>query len=357
MNHLNVKKKLKTILLSIVSIAAFATGSASLSAAELEPKEFKVLGTWNSLTQYKNHEEPFWTKTLPNATDGKVSGQIISISVMGLKGYETLNLLKNGVFDVGNMVVAYVTQSVPEMEGIDLAGVATDMAASRRNVDAYRDTINQYLAEENLQMLAVYPFGRQYVFCRDPFKSLNDLKGRKIRTSSATHADFLSGVGAVNVTIPFGEVIPAIQKGVVDCAVTGALPAYDAKWAEVISHMYNMPLNMGLAAMYTNKANWDKLDASSRTFLNKQISNWEDATWKGLGEEDAEGVACLIGDKSNCSKKAYEMTLVKMTDTDLKQRDQILQNNVFPQWLKRCGDSCKAVWNDTIGKVSTVSIK
>lgn len=354
MKHRNTFKKL---IATLLTASAMVSSSATLSAAELQPKDFKVLGTWNSLTQYINYEEPFWTKTLPDASEGKVGGEIISISVMGLKGYETLNLLKNGVFDVGNMVVAYVTQSVPEMEGIDLAGVATDMAASRRNADAYRDTINQYLAEENLQMLAVYPFGRQYVFCRDPLTGLTDLKGRKIRTSSATHADFLTGTGAVNVTIPFGEVIPAIQKGVVDCAVTGALPAYDAKWAEVISHMYSMPLNMGLAAMYTNKANWDKLDAGTREFLSEQITAWEDATWKGMTQEDEEGVACLTGDKTNCSKNTYDMTLVQVADGDLKQRDDILQKHVFTEWLKRCGDDCKAVWNGTIGNTADITIQ
>src|SRR3546814_13317659 len=54
---------------------------------------------------------------------------------------------------------------------------------------------------------------------------------------SISMADFLDGVGAVGVTIPFAEVVPSIQQGVVDCGVTGLLSDYEAKWWQV-THRY-----------------------------------------------------------------------------------------------------------------------
>ena len=345
---------------SMAAMAAISIGLAAGAAQgdEVKTHQLKVLGTWSSLSQYKNYEEPFWTKTLPSATGGKISGQIVSISVMGLKGYETLNLLQNGVFDMGNMVVAYVTGAAPAMEGIDLSGVATDMATSQNLADSYRGVINETLASQNLIMLAHYPFGRQFIFCNEEFNGLEGLKGRKVRTSSATHADLLTGAGATTVSIPFGEVIPAIQNGVVDCAVTGAIPAYDAKWHEVVNYVSALPLNMGMSGLYGNKAKWDSMDDASRAALEKQIRAWEADTWTRYVKEEGEGLSCLTGDAAGCSKgKPNNMTLVEITDTDKKAVGEILQSHVFPGWLKRCGDvDCKGPWNASIGKAAGISI-
>ena len=87
-----------TRALATTAALCLSTAATIAQADDIKTHQLKVLGTWSSLSQYKNYEEPFWTKTLPGATDGKISGQIVSVSVMGLKGYETLNLLQNGVF-------------------------------------------------------------------------------------------------------------------------------------------------------------------------------------------------------------------------------------------------------------------
>ena len=44
------------------------------------------------------------------------------------------------------------------------------------------------------------------------------------------------GSNASAVTIAFAEVVPALQKGVADCGITGTMPAYNAKWWQVVTH-------------------------------------------------------------------------------------------------------------------------
>ena len=44
------------------------------------------------------------------------------------------------------------------------------------------------------------------------------------RVYSTTLGDFVEGAGGVSVTIPFAEVVPALQKGVADCGITGTMP-------------------------------------------------------------------------------------------------------------------------------------
>ena len=56
-------------------------------------------------------------------------------------------------------------------------------------------------------------------WCRDKFATISDLKGKKVRIFNKTQADFVSALGAETITMPFPEVVPALQRGVVDCAL------------------------------------------------------------------------------------------------------------------------------------------
>jgi TRAP-type C4-dicarboxylate transport system substrate-binding protein len=345
--------------LAASAIAALsALASHGVMAQDLTPQNFNVMGTWNNLNPYKNFEEPFWTKTLPENSAGKLTATLRSMTELNVKGYETLALLKQGVFNFGHATIAYVTGNVPQMEGIDLAAVATDMEASRRNAEAFKDGVNKHLNErEGVRIIALYPFSSQYIFCRNEIAGLADLKGLKIRTSSATHADFIEGAGAVNVTIPFAEVVPALQNGVVDCAVTGSMSAYGGQWQEVVKSVYVLPINMGLSAMFVSNQYWDGLEQTTRDFMAEQIAEWEDTAWAGLAAEDAEGIACLTGSGTCSAGEAASIIAVPVSEADLKARDDILQSHVFPRWVARCGDGCAAEWNESIGKVAGMTIQ
>ena len=328
------------------------------AAQDLPQQNFNVMGTWSNLNPYTNYEAPFWNKTLPGNSGGKLTATLRSMTELNVKGYETLALLKQGVFNFGHATIAYVTGNVPQMEGIDLAAVATDMETSRRNAEAFKETVNRHLsAREGVQILALYPFSSQYIFCRDEISGIADLKGRKIRTSSATHADFIEGAGAVNVTIPFAEVVPALQTGVVDCAVTGSMSAYGGKWQEVVKSVYVLPINMGLSALFVSEQYWNGLDPAVRDHMAKEIADWENHAWAGLTAEDNEGIACLTGSGACSAGEPASIILVPVSDADLEARNAILQSHVLPRWVSRCGTDCAPEWNETIGKVAGMMIQ
>ena len=75
------------------------------------------------------------------------------------------------------------------------------------------------------------------------------LKGKKIRVHSASLGDYVEGAGGTSVTMSFGEVLPALQKGVVDCAITDAMSAYRGKWPEVIKHA--VPSKLAYSVSFT----------------------------------------------------------------------------------------------------------
>jgi len=67
---------------------------------------------------------------------------------------------------------------------------------------------------------------------------VSDLKGRKVRVFNKTMSDFIQAVGGTTISMAFAEVVPALQRGVVDCAVTGTMSGFTAGWPEVTTHQF-----------------------------------------------------------------------------------------------------------------------
>ena len=239
-----------------------------------------------------------------------------------------------------------------------MAGVSTTMEMSRTVAQTYAPAVADKLAErQGAVMLATYPFSSAFIFCSKPIASLADLEGKKIRTYSASLADFVRGAGGVSVTVPFAEIAPALERGVADCAITGSMSAYQTKLQDVTTHVYGLPLNVGLVGVYANKQKWDALDDATRDFMSAQITAWENRVWDELGSLGEEGINCMTGRGACDYGEPAGLTYVEMTPSDDEKRLQILQDTVFPAWLERCGEGCKEGWNASAGEAIGILIK
>ena len=333
-------------------LATALLGAAAGAAAEIRPYNFKVVGTWGNLSNWKKHESRLWNETLPDVTDGALTAQAAPLTELGLKGFEVMRLLKLGVFDVAHGVVGYVAKENAVIEGIDLSTLVQDWDTMREVVKAYKPVFDRAFHETyGAKVLAVYPFPSQMVWCAKPVNRIEDLKGKKIRVYSATLGDFVEGAGGVSVTIPFAEVVPALQKGTADCAITGTMPAYRAKWYEVITHAYLMRVGYTATFAAINLKTWNRMNAQTQSVLTAQFAAFEDRAWDETIKEDEMGIICNTN-TGNCTEGAPgSMKKVVPGKADLKVRETILHDFVLKRWAQRCGAACVKEWNATVGAV------
>jgi hypothetical protein len=198
----------------------------------------------------------------------------------------------------------------------------------------------------------LYTFPSQQIWCKitDGKTELGDLKGKKIRAYSTTQSDFIEGLGASAVTLAFAEVVPALQRGVADCGVTGTLPAYNAKWWQVVTH--NIRVRLGYAATFLafNKDSWNALSEDTRKLIQDKASEVEKEMWEAVRKEDNDGMACNA--KGPCPYgDPGGMTPVELTDAGKTLLKKIVDEYVVARFAKRCGSACAKEWNETIGKV------
>ena len=341
---------MKGRLASALMAGGLALAAATAAAAQ-EKVVLKVVGTWGNLSNWTKVEQPFWNETLPKASNGMITAQASPQTELGLKGFEIMRLLKLGVFDVAHALPIYIAEDAT-VEGMDLAGVARDFATARKITEAYEPVLAKALEEQyNAKLLNQYPFPSQIFYCNKPIDGIESLAGRKIRVQGASQGDFVEGLGANPVTIAFAEVVPSLQKGVVDCGITGTMPAYKAKWHEVATHAF--PLRVGFTVTFTaiNMNSWNKLDPKAQETLLKASAEFEDNAWKVIEAEDQEGIFCSTGTGPCSVGEPADMTLVEPTDKDFEARDRILRDVVLKRWAQRCGADCAERWNETVGKV------
>ena len=347
-----------TTFRNIAAAIGVCTAITFAAAAEADsPVSIKGVGTWGNLTNYQKHEGPFWNGQIAKTTSGKIVGDMKPLTELGLKGFEIMRLLKLGVFDYAYGLPGYVAAENAIFEGADLSSLTQDIGTQRKVADAYFPTLEKAFAEiYNAKLLQLYPFPSQMLWCKGDVNSIADLKGKKVRVYATTLGDFVEGVGGTSVTVPFAEVIPALEKGVVDCGITGTMSAYKAKWYQVADHAFTLRVGWGLAFGAMNMNKWKSLGAERQKQLKAELDKLTDAMWKETEAEDDVAVACLTGGKCDIGESA-SMKLVKPTAADLKQRDKVAADVILARWASRCGDECAANWNKTVGPIVGLSAK
>ena len=354
----------KPSFMTATAIAVGAIGLFALNApqakAEVQKYNFEIVGTWGFLENWKKFEKKFWTEQLPAASGGKLTANAKPYTELGLKGYEVMSGLKKGAYDAVHALTSYSAKASPALEGIDLAGVIQDYGVYRKAVNAYRPVIAREIAEKyNAKLINIYTFPSQQLWCNLKDKSiknvsLKDLAGKKIRTYSRTLGDFINGLNASAVTIAFAEVVPALQKGVADCGITGTMPAYNAKWWQVVTH--NIRVRVGYAATFTaiNMDTWKALNGDTQKLIMSEGKKMEDAIWTFESSLDQMGMDCNASGPCPKGKPGGMIPIIPSAEDNAMLKD-ISKNVVLKRWAARCGTACVTEWNNTIGKVVGVT--
>lgn len=341
----------------LAAALAVSVALAPAWAEDLPATKLTVIGSTNNSNMYKLLEQPLWTTKIETDSDGKVTADLTSLTESGLKGPEIVRLLSTGALDLAHGVFGSVAADDPAFEGLDLAGLVPDIETLHEMSEAYKPVIDGIFEKHGIKLLALLPYPEQAFFCRVPVNSLDDLKGKKVRVYSRSISEFVEAVGGTPVTIPFVDVVPSLQTGTADCAITGTASGNGAKWYEVTSHLYTLSVGSALSFYAANADFWNGLDPSLKTFLEGELSDFEAKVWSLAKEETQDGINCNTGTGECKYGTKASMTLAAPSEADLARAKEIAVDVVLPSWASRCGEACVAKWNETVGKTLGVTAK
>jgi TRAP-type C4-dicarboxylate transport system substrate-binding protein len=339
---------MKTAALLAIPIALW------LGAAQAQnPPGMRIAGNFSSNTKHIALEQPFFTG-LPKALGANLNINYNPMDVLSVQAADSLRLLRSGTFDVMSVQIGMAARDDPFFEGIDLIGVSTNMSDLRKAVDAYREVFDQRLqARFNTKVMTIWPFGPQVFYCNQPIKTLDDLKGLKVRSFTPSMAALIQSLGATPVTLQFSEVYPALQRGVANCGVTSPNSGNSGKWPEVTSHFLPLSVSGAVQGHFMNLEHWKKYSPDMQKKLVAESKKLEDSMWDLANRVNGDSVNCNTGREPCKEGTKFNMTLVQVSPQDEQKVKDAVTKVVLPLWKQTCNNvdpKCTETWNNTVGK-------
>jgi len=311
-----------------------------------------------AIPQYTRVDVPMLRDGLAARSDGRIRVTLTTWPERNLNGPEIIRLTRSGQVEIGAVPLNTVSGDVPILDMVDLAGLNPTIAQARQVGEALLPEFNRALERFGVRLVALAPYPAQVLFCRERVASLAELRGRRVRTGGGSVNDFLLGVGAQPVAIGFPEVYAALERGVTDCAITGTGSGNGARWYEVTTNMYALPVSWAVFGYFVNLNWWNRLDAPARELISATFREVEDAQWR-LGDEASEdGIACNTGDRANCAigrvVETRPMSVTRPAAADLETLRGLLSTAVLPAFVRRCGAPCGETYNRLVAPISGV---
>ena len=245
-------------LLAVAAIASAALAGPS-AAQEL------IYGNWTPAQEYQNRVAmPEWIKGVDEDTKGAVKWKLIPGGQIA-DGKTTFTAVKDGLMQGGLAITPYVPNSIPSVYAIysTLIFGEDDVVAATL---AANDTIHLHcptcIAEYkafNAVGIGGWTSSAYHLACREPLKTLDDLKGKRVRATGG-NAEMLKMAGMVPVGATLVEATGLLQRGGLDCqhGVDDWLRTFG--YADFAKNLMDAPLGLSGPAvgMYLNRDTWNK---------------------------------------------------------------------------------------------------
>ncbi len=253
----------------LTGAAAAATGAATLGfpmiAKSQSPIVIKMQGAWSSTDIFNEFAMEFVDRV--NAMSG---GRLKVDYLVGgavVKSFEVTDAVSKGVLDAGHTVPVY-WYGKSKVASLFGSGPINGMDAFQTLSWIYRGG-GQALYQELLDKLGLNYVGffampmptQPLGWFKKPITNASQLKGLKYRTVGLA-ADLFQQMGAKVTQLPGGEIIPALERGVID-AFEFNNPTSDSRFGaqDVIKNyeMGSFHQAMEFFEIIINKKKWDSM--------------------------------------------------------------------------------------------------
>ncbi len=288
-------KHFRLLFCTGVGLACLAGGAPEASKAPAAPKVQAVRLTYSIFfppSHIQAQRAVEWAAEVEKRTGGKVKIDIFAGGTL-TKADQCYQGVKDGISDIGMSCLAYTRGRFPLLEGLDLPVGYPDGAAATRIAN---ELIAKYQPAEiqDTHVLYVHAHGPGILASKKPVRTLDDLKGVKVRATGLS-AKIVEMLGGAAVGMPQPETYEALQKGVVDATLCPIETLKGWKQAEVVSFVTDTSAIGYSTAMFVtmNKAKWASLPPDVQAAMTAVSAEWVAKHGEAWNTADDEGRALV----------------------------------------------------------------
>jgi len=253
-------------------IRTIAGAAALLMAAAPAPAQELRLSTFVPPVHviYREIITP-WAQDVAKATNGELKVTLYPSMQLGGKPPELFRQSKDGVVDLVFTLPGYTSPAFPRTGMIELPGLKPDGIAA---TNMMWDVLDPYLLPEyeGTKVIALWGAEDAGLMSRGKaFRSMDDLKGLRIRAPSAAQAKQVQAMGAVPIAAPITEVYPGLERGTMDGVMVPFTTILDFRLGEVAKGFtISGPIFGRSAFLITlNRKKYDSLSPASRAAIDR----------------------------------------------------------------------------------------
>lgn len=261
-----------------LSLAAVALAGALLSAAPALAQSDPVFGSWTPPMEYQNRvtmPKVFGDIEKDTGTKWKLvaGGQLAD-------GRGIFNGVRDGLMQAGGPAIAtYQPNLVPSLYAIystNILGHNDVIATTGAALETFYLNCPSCLEEFkklNSVPLSGWTSSAYMLACREPVKTLADLKGKRVRATGGA-AEFIKHLGGVPVGATLVEAVGLLQRGGLDCqyGIIDWLRTFG--YADFAKHLTDHPLGLTGPAIgfMLNRDFWNKLTPDQKKLYIKEAA-------------------------------------------------------------------------------------
>ena len=255
--------KISTVGKAFGSLVAAVLMVSQANAVELR------FGHGSSTTSYGHLAAVEFQKYVEEKSGGDIKISIFPAGQLG-KGGDIIKGVRLGTVDISMAGNPWLTGFNPVQNVLDIPFIFNDHAHVYRVLDGdIGKKVMTSLEAHDLKGLAFWEIGfRNVINSKRPIKSIDDLKGLKLRTTgNKAHIKAFELLGANPQPMPFGEVYLALQTNVVDGTEHPVNEVYAMKFHEVTNHLSLTRHAYTAMVVFMNLKRWNSLSADQQKVI------------------------------------------------------------------------------------------
>jgi TRAP-type mannitol/chloroaromatic compound transport system substrate-binding protein len=333
------------LLVAVVVLGGFFAGRAAPPPADAQtPIRWKMQTAW-PLGIFPDDAAKLLVATIDKTSGGRLK---IDVSPAGavVPPFEIQDAVSRGVLDAGHTTPGYIIGKLAAfiplthgplfgMDFIDYYGWYWEGGGHELLQEAYQQKLKM-----NVVSFQVHPEGPQAMgWFKKEIRTFNDIKGQRYRIFGIG-AETYSKLGIATVTLPGGEIVPALERGAIDGAEWVNCSDDKILGIDKIAKFHyapgmHEPVTVG--EFIINKGKWDALPADLKEVVKTsvQASYWNH--FVRFQEKTAKACQDLIAAGVKIIKTSDELNR-----SFLKAYDEIVAGNVAKdEFYKKVVDSQK----------------
>jgi TRAP-type mannitol/chloroaromatic compound transport system substrate-binding protein len=314
----------------LTGAAAAATGAASLGFPAIVKAQGPITMRWQSTWPSKDifHEYALdFAKKVNDMTGGDLRIEVLPAGAV-VPAFGLLDAVSKGTLDGGHgvLVYHYGKQNALALWGSSPAfGMDANMLLSWHKYGGGKELLQKLYASIGANVVS-FPYGPMYTqplgWFKKPITKWEDFKGMKYRTVGIS-IDLFTGMGAAVNALPGGEIVPAIDRGLLDAAeFNNATSDRILGFADVskVCMLQSYHQNAEQLEITFNKSKYDALPEKMRAIIaNATEAASADMSWKSINRYSQDYIELQTKDKV----KFYK-TPASVLQKQLEVFDQVL---------------------------------